>query len=153
MSSLQKGSSLRLANYGARVEKAAATLPQTGGQSLFVVSGGAVIVTAIVGRVTTAVQAQATNTKLIANPDSGTVLDLCANVDLSGKEVGTLLGISGSSFTAAMVASTAAAGVKNSPFVVGPGRIQLVTAASSTGATRWTLLYLPLDDAAQVVSA
>lgn len=153
MSSLQKGSSLRLANYGAKVEKAAATLPQTGGQSLFVVSGGAVVVTAIIGRVTTAIQAQATNAKLIANPDSGTVLDLCANADLSGKEVGTLLGISGSSFTAAMSAGTAAAGIKNTPFVVGPGRIQLVTAASSTGATRWTLLYLPLDDAAQVVSA
>lgn len=153
MSSLQKGSSLRLANYGPKVEKAAATLPQTGNQDLFVVSGGRIIVTGLVGVVTTAVQAQANAAKLVVAPTVGAAQDLSATAELNGAALGTLIGFTGTPGGASSLVLGSGAVTKGTTFVVNPGVIRLNTAASSTGATRWTLLYIPLDDAAQVVSA
>ena len=138
---------------GFRVDKAAATLPASTNQSLFTIAGGRVAVLAILGEVTTVVQTQACNTKLVAAPTVGTAVDLCAVLDISADEAGCLYGITGI-FGDAMVGANAGATIlQQRPVVVNAGVIRLNTAATNTGATKWTLWYVPLDEGASVVSA
>lgn len=151
MTVVQRGTALRLNSYGLKVEKTSATLPQSTTQDLFTVVGGRIIITSIIGEVTTAIQAQANNMKLVSAPTTGTAVDLCAVTDVSGKEAGTLLGITGT-LSAALVASNAGATVQNNELIVPIGKIRLSCSASNTGATKWTLLYVPLDDAATVTA-
>lgn len=139
--------------FGARVDRATATLPQTTQSALFTVAGGRVVITGIVGEVTTVIQNQANNTKIVSNPTTGTDVDLCAVLSTANKEVGTLFGITGT-FATAMVGANAGAGVMCSiPVVVPPGTIDLSCAASNTGSVKWSIYYLPLDDGATVVAA
>lgn len=153
MSQLNQGNALRRNAFGFRVNKASATLPATATQDLFVVSTGRILLTGIIGEVTTVVQAQACNTKLIATPTVGTAVDLCAVLSITGDEVGCLYGITGT-FATAMVGANAGATVWPSFGIVIPvGVIGLNTAATNTGATKWTMTYLPIDDGASVASA
>lgn len=153
MASQISGTSLRLNTYGLKVDKASATLPASTNQTLFTISGGRIILTGIVGEVTTAIQAQACNTKLTSAPTTGTAVDLCAVLDITGDEVGCLYGITGT-FATAMVGSNAGATVLPAPLgiVIPIGVIRLNTAATNTGATKWSMTYVPLDDGASVVS-
>ncbi len=138
---------------GFRVDKASATLPATATQSLFTVAGGRVAILGLLGEVTTIVQAQACNTKIISTPTTGTAVDLCAVLSISGKEAGTLFGITGI-FADALVGANAGATILcQRPVVVPIGVIGLNTAATNTGATKWTCYWVPLDDGATVVSA
>lgn len=135
------------------VNKASATLPATATQDLFVITGGRILLTGIVGEVTTIVQAQACNTKLISTPTVGTAVDLCAVLSITGDEVGCLYGITGT-FATAMVGANAGATVWPTLGIVIPiGVIGLNTAATNTGATKWSMTYLPIDDGASVASA
>lgn len=144
---------IRAQALGVRVDKAAAALPQTATGALFNVRGGRVAILGIVGEVTTIIQNQATNTKLLITPTVGTAVDICAVLNLQAKEVGTLLGITGT-FSDAMVGANAGAGILPARPVVAPvGAIGLNTAASSTGATKWSIYYLPLDAGAYVEAA
>jgi hypothetical protein len=138
---------------GIRVDRPTDTLPQTAAEALFTVTGGRVLVIGIVGEVTTAVQAQANATKLQANPTTGTTVDVCATLDITGDEVGCLYGITGV-FGDAMIGANAGATVwPTRPFVANVGSIDLNCAASNTGAAKWSLVYVPLDDGAEVVAA
>ena len=139
--------------FGGRVDRAAATLPQTTQSALFTVSGGLVAILGIIGEVTTVIQTQANNTKIVSNPTTGTDVDLCAVLNITAKEVGTLFGITGT-FATALVGANAGAGVMCSQVVVvPPGTIDLNCAASNTGAVKWSLYYVPLAAGATVVSA
>lgn len=139
--------------FGVQVDRATATLPQTTQSALFNVVGGRVLVTSIVGEVTTAIQNQANNTKLVANPTTGTDVDLCAVLSIANDEVGCLYGITGL-FSDAMVGANAGATVAPRNAVVVPvGTIDLNCAASNTGSVKWSLTYVPLDDGAYVTAA
>ena len=145
-----KGTQLRGLLLGTKIDKATAALPQTASQTLFTVAGGRIILTSIVGEVTTAIQAQATTAKISAAPTTGTAVDLCATTDLTGKEVGTLLGITGT-FATGLVASNAGATVLPANGLVIPiGVIRYTTGASSTGSIKWTMTWIALDDGATV---
>lgn len=138
---------------GIKVDRATAALPQTTTGALFTVSGGRVLVTGIVGEVTTVIQTQANNTKLVATPTTGTAVDICAVLDISADEVGCLYGITGI-FADAMVGANAGATVlPQRPVVVAIGTIRLSCAASNTGSVKWSLTYIPLDDGAYVSAA
>lgn len=139
---------------GNRVDKATATLPQTTAGSLFTVAGGRCLVTSIVGEVTTVIETQANNTKLTANPATGTSVDMCAVLDITADEVGCLYGITGTPADA-LVGTDAGLtiGMSNNGIVVNSGTIDLDCAASNTGAAKWTLHYIPIDDGASIVSA
>lgn len=144
---------LRATILGIRVDRATATLPQTAASALFNIVGGRVIMTAIVGEVTTIIQNQANNTKLTANPTTGTSVDICAVLSIQAKEVGTLFGITGT-FATAMVGANAGATVIPTNGVVLPvGSLDLDCAASNTGSVKWSLFYLPLDSGAYVEAA
>lgn len=153
MSVIIQGTQLRSILLGTQVDRAAAALPQTTQSALFTVTGGRIIVTAIIGEVTTVIQAQANNAKLVANPTVGTDVDLCAVLSIASDEVGCLYGITGL-FSDALVGVNAGAGVlPRNPVVVPAGSIDLSCAASNTGAVKWSLTYVPLDAAATVAAA
>ena len=134
------------------VERIASNLPQTTQTAYFTVSGKALLVN-IVGEVTTIIEAQATNIKLVANPTVGADVDLCAAVDINGDAVGTMYNITGT-LADTMVATTSGtmqsqvAGV-----VVSAGSIDLDADESSTGQTKWVLHYVPLEDGASITTA
>lgn len=133
-----------------RVQKVAATLPQGVAAAKFTVSGGKVLISDIVGEVTTIIQAGANNMKLIANPTVGADVDLCAVVDIAEDAVGTMYTITGT-LADAMIATTSGAMASQAvPIIVAPGTIDLSCSASKTGAIKWTLYYIPLETGAKV---
>lgn len=153
MSVLNDGAAFRKALFGLTVSRATAALPQTTQSALFTVTGGRVIVTGIVGQVTTAIQAQANATKIVGNPTTGTDKDLCTTLDITADEVGTLYGLSGLP-TEAMVGTTAGGGIMPRNGIVVPvGTIDLSCAASNTGSIKWDITYVPLDDGASITAA
>lgn len=153
MSTLIQGDQLRTVLFGEKVDRATAALPQTTQSALFTVAGGRVLMTGIVGEVTTVIQTQANNTKLTANPTTGTDVDICAVLNISAKEVGTLFGVTGL-FSDALVGANAGASVfPGNPVVLPIGTLDLNCAASNTGSVKWSLFYIPLDNGATVTAA
>lgn len=150
---LRDAKALRATRFGIPVERDTAALPQTTQSALFNVVGGRVAIFGIIGEVTTAIQAQANNTKIVANPTTGTDVDLCAVLSVASDEVGCLYGITGI-FSDAMVGANAGAAVMcQRPVVVAAGTIDLNCAASNTGSVKWAIFYLPIDDGAYVTAA
>jgi hypothetical protein len=153
MSVLIAGDQLRTILFGTKVDRTTAALPQTTQSALFTVTGGRVLITSIVGEVTTVIQTQANATKIVANPTTGTDVDLCATLDITADQVGCLYGITGL-FSDAMVGANAGATVVPRNSVVVPvGTIDLSCAASNTGAAKWSITYIPLDNGASVTAA
>lgn len=138
---------------GTRVDRATATLPQTTAEALFNITGGRVAITSIVGEVTTVIQTQANNTKLTANPTTGTSVDMCAVLNISADEVGALYGISGTQSDALIGINAGLTEGQLRPQILNVGSIDLDCAASNTGAVKWTLHYVPIDDGARVEAA
>ena len=136
---------------GLSAEKAAATLPATTTQTIFTVTGGRVLVTLLLGEVTTIIQAQANNLKVTSAPTVGTAVDLASNLDVNGKEAGTLLLVEGDG-TALVGANAGAAlnAVGIGAVVVPVGVIRIETSATNTGATKWHIRYIPIDVGATV---
>jgi len=134
------------------VSRTTATLPATTQTPYFTVTGR-VLVTQIVGEVTTEVQAQACNMDLWSNPTVGADVALCAVVDINGDAVGTLYAITGTVTDAMISATSGAFTAQASALVVTAGTIDLKTSATNTGATKWTLHYIPLDSGSTVVAA
>lgn len=153
MPTLASALGLRAALLGFKVDRVAATLPASTTTTYFTIAGGRVLLLALVGEVTTIVQAQATTFKLTSTPTTGTAVDVCATVDLNAKEAGTLLGVTGLPADA-MVATNAGltTGFKQQLFLP-IGNLRATTVATSTGATKWSLFYIPIDDGASVVAA
>lgn len=142
---------------GLRVDRATAALPQTAAAAIFTLTGR-VLVTSIIGEVTTVIQTQANNTKLVHNPSgTGADVDLCAVLDISADAVGTYYSIVGVVATA--LKSTTlwivlpADNLPAQGLILGPGTIDLSCAASNTGSVKWTIFYVPLDDGANIATA
>lgn len=149
MASQVAGVRIRDNDLGARVERATAVLPQTATAAIFTVTGR-IILTCLVGTVTTLIQNQANNTSVAFVPSSGTAVTLTA-VDLANLEVGGLISLSGTA-TVKATAGGILLGPPDPGFVVSAGSISLTTAASNTGSVRWSLNYLPMDSGASVVA-
>lgn len=154
MSVLIQGAQLRTIGLGTKVDKATATLPASTTGSLFTVTGGRVMVTSIVGRVTTSIQAQANAIKLVATPSgSGAVNDLSGTVESNGLAAGGLLSITGLAGDAMVKSTGGGVSTLRNPVIVAAGAIGLNTAATNTGSVEWSLTYIPLDDGASVAAA
>ena len=128
------------------VERAAASLPQTTATAYFTVTGK-VLITQIVGEVTTVIQTQANNTKLISNPTVGADVDLCAVNDITADAAGTVYTITGTLADAMVATTSGAAAGQLGAVLVTAGTIDLSCAASSTGATSWVIQYVPFGNA------
>lgn len=121
---------------------------------LFTVSGGRIKVTQIIGEVTTAIQALATNVRLIATPTVGTARNMCVNLNIASYALGDLLGIDGIN-TSAMLppASSGVVEAQTMGVIVQEGTIDLISTAAPTGSIKWTLKWVPIDAGAAVVAA
>lgn len=151
MSSQVAGKSLRNMNYGSRVARATSNLAQTGNLTLFTVTGGRVIVTTLLGEVTTAIQAQANAILIRSIGTAGsTTTNLHSSWDSNAAALGTLVSIPG---VAATAVTTGGSVVQGNEFILPAGSIQMNAAASNTGQMSWTVLYVPLDDGAAIVAA
>lgn len=134
-------------------------------KDLFTVAGGLVLVTCIVGKVTTSITI-ANTVKLVANPTTGTSVDLCAATDLGTTDTpaGDLITISGAP-TAAPVVGIGAVPLGSiakvsadylgaaEKLVVSPGVIQQVTATGADGGITWLVGWVPLEDGATLTAA
>ncbi len=149
----QDGKALRKLRYGLRVDRATATLPQSTSAAIFNILEGRVIINGIIGEVTTIMQTQANNVKLTANPTTGTSVDICAQLDTSADEAGTIYGITGT-FATALVSNVAGATVMcATPVVLNIGTLDLYCSASNTGNVKWTIYYVPDEDGAYITAA
>lgn len=152
MSTLIQGDQLRSLLFGTTVSKAYPTLAVET-KTLFNVTGGKVLITSIVGEVTTAITV-ANTVKLQANPTTGTTGDLCAATDLGTTDTpaGDLIsfqGLKGDS----IVFGVGCTPTLKQPIVVNVGTIEQVTATGADGGITWTLTYVPLDNGASVTAA
>lgn len=153
MTTLMTNRAIQRIALGRKVSRATATLPQTTAEALFTISGGRILVTQIVGEVTTVIQTQANDTKLTANPTTGTAVDMCAALDITADEAGCLYGITGTPANAMVGTNAGLTPGQAVGQVVNIGTIDLDCAASNTGSVKWELFYVPIDDGAQVVAA
>lgn len=146
MSVLIQGSQIRAVQLGVRVQKSTGTLTAAT-VPLFTIAGGLVMVTSLVGRVTTAITV-ANSYKLQHNPTAGTTVDLCTAADLGTTDtaVGEIL-VAKKGTAIAVGAADQAVNV-----VMDTGQIEHVSAGSD-GAILWVLTYVPIDDGASIVAA
>lgn len=143
---------IRFLNLGVKTTRGAATLPQSTTAPLFVVSGGRVVITALVGTVTTVIQAQANATKLTSTPTTGSSTDMCTTLDINAKEAGTQLSLIGPPATALYGPNAGLGQLMTNPQIVPIGQILLNCAASNTGAISWFCFWYALDDNAKLVA-
>lgn len=159
MSVLIQGSQLRALLLGVRVERATDTLPQSTDEAIFTVSGGRVIITSLVGEVTTAIAAGTTpDLKIKYNPTAaGSDFDLCTAVSIASDAVGQMYYIAGSVASPGALLVGGAVGQANpvftAPLMLSEGDIEIDMDESVTGSVAWTLTYIPLDDGASVAAA
>lgn len=140
-------------HLGARVQRATAAIPQSTTGHIFNVVGGRVLVRMLLGEVTTIIQAQATTIKVTATPTAGSAVDMSATVDINALEVGGKLVLNGTAATALTKANAGSIIAQSTSVVVAVGTIDLITVASSTGALKWSIWYMPLDDGASITAA
>lgn len=141
---------------GSKVERPTAALPQTAAGALFTITGGRILLTGLIGEVTTVIQTQANNTKLTFDPtDAGATQDLCAVLDISADAVGTMYSLTGTPATAMQDGLNFLSPNKllaQAP-IIKPGSILLDCAASNTGSVKWTAFWVPVDATARLVAA
>src|SRR6185503_18272226 len=134
---------------GVHVQKASATVPQGTVQDIFVVSGGNVLVTLLYGMVTTILGATANNISVNSNPTAtGTTYIIASAIEGNALEANSFMVVEGDG-TALMITGKAGAGPiisGNALWICPTGTITFECVASTTGATRWELFYMPLDD-------
>lgn len=153
MTVVNEGAAFLKSAFGQRIAGTAKTLAATGTGTIFTVANGMVMITSIVGVVTTVVQTQANAIKLVATPTTGTVNDLTGTVESSAAAVGSLFSAQGLAADALVKSTGGGVSTLRQPLIVAPGTIGLNTAATNTGAIRWTLTYVALDDGATVTAA
>jgi hypothetical protein len=144
-------------NLGIRVDKAALAIAGITTKPLFTVTGGRILVRALVGEVTVAIQDQANAMKFVSTPTVGAVADMCAAGATQNMAIGGLISLPGTTIaTAAHVTTTTAVGAvpacNTAGIIVAAGVIGVATAADNTGSMKFSLWYVPLDDGAYVTA-
>lgn len=160
MTVIISGDQVRANLLGIAVNKASAVLPQTGLQTLFTVSGGRVLCTLLIGEVTVVFDGTVNSLNVVADPTVGAVGDISGATVCTSDIVGTLYTVHG--IQAALLGTQKEGGTEipthvtaKSPvgggFVIPAGVVQLQsTAADTTGSTKWTMCYIPIDNGASV---
>ena len=151
MTVMLDAASIRAVTHGTLVSKATATLPQGGDGTLFTITGGRIILVALVGEVTSAIQNQVNATKIKLNPTAtGLDQDLCATLDIANDAVGELYAITGTVGDAMVSDLLIGNGTLASPLVLSAGLIELDCGANNGGSVKWDIIYVALDTNATV---
>jgi hypothetical protein len=154
MTTIIKNADIRTIAAGLAVARATATLPATTAQNIFTVSGGRILLKYLVGEVTTIVQAQACTLKVTSTPTTGTAVDLsAASASISGAEVGAKFGLPAAAATGLVFGNAGGILTGLAQWVIPIGNISYTTSATNTGSIKWDLIYVPLENGAQVVAA
>lgn len=155
------------AYYGMLVTGGAKALPATGTGGIFTVSGGRVIVTSLLGVVSTAIQNQACTLSVGNTPTGGShvTTSLCTATSIINLALNTSLAIPVAQASALIVGGASgvlpangagsAAGVAYTAggiAIVPAGTIDVTTSATNTGAITWTVTYVPYDIGASVTA-
>jgi hypothetical protein len=142
--------------FGIPVYTTPTALPATGSKNLFV-SSGDVILTGLIGTVTGAHDATATNLKAYINASGGT--DICAVVAVASLAVGAHMWVNGTFATAMSTAAasvplalTVSAGGACAVSILWPSGLNLGinTSATNVGVDQWTCFYVPVSAGATV---
>lgn len=158
MSTILQGTQLRTILLGSKVDKATGVVAN-GTTSLFTISGGRVVLTSLIGRVTVAIGSTVSNCKLVYNPTAaGTSFDLCTAVAITSDAVEQTYTITGDvETTGALLVAGAVGqgnGVFSKPYILQAGAIEQNLSADPVGGQiTWSLTYLPYDDGASVAAA
>lgn len=159
MTTLIQGEQLRAILLGRTVSKATGTVAN-GTTSLFTITTGRIVLTSLIGRVTTAIGATASNLKLVYNPTAaGTSFDLCTATAIESDAVEQTYSIDGSVNTVGAVNVTGTVGqnasaIFSKPYILQAGAIeQNLSADPVGGAILWTVTYYPYDDGAALSAA
>jgi hypothetical protein len=156
MTYLPSPSGVRNGNLGIKVDRAAAALPQTATGSIFTVSGGRVVLTSLVGEVTTVLGATATTLLVVSTPTLGAATTLATATAVTSSAVGswfTLPAALGGALVVTPVGGAVALPSVSLGLLVPLGAVQITTSASDTGSVKWSVTYIPYDDAGLVVAA
>jgi len=147
-------------NYGMRVDKGPVLATAWGAQAvypLFNVVGGRVMVTQIIGEVTTVLSNNATLVKYYFTPTGGAQIDLSAiSLTIAQLAVGKRILAAGTIGGATTFSGIGASMAQPTPYIlgeVGVGGaigIESTTASLTSGAMKFTVLYIPLDDGAYI---
>lgn len=163
MGILVPATSYQQSTVGQVVARAATALVQNTTTDLFTVTGGDVLVTAIYGKVTTAIAATASLTaKVVHKPSGGSYGDLAAATGITSNAVGTFYTATG--VAADVMASQKPGGVetpqvtfgpKSGGFILPAGTVGVTVSnhAPGSGAVAWTIAYVPLTAGATVAAA
>ena len=132
----------------------AQALPQSTAEAIFNVKNRVKILS-IVGEVTTDIQNQANNTKLIASPSAAGLsdVDLCSTVDIANDSDETIYTITGTLANALQKNANGVIQAQADPVIVPEGSIDLSCSASNTGEVKWYVEYVPVDFGGRVFAA
>ena len=163
MTSMVDGTSLREVNLGRYVTGQTSTITADATYQVFTVAGGEVLITALWGKVTTAITDAGEDIALQMDPTTGTTVQLTQNsgdIGTGGVAAGDLITFSedndGASAPGILTGVTAAKGSGPLRFVATTGEIELVVGAgtgSEDGVIAWYCTYVPLTVGATVAAA
>jgi hypothetical protein len=157
MSVLNDASAFRKATLGLKTDKSIDHA--NGAVSVFAVTGGRVLITSLVGRVTVAMGATTSNLKLVYNPTAaGTSFDMVTAVDVASDAVEQTYYITGSVASGGALLVGGAVGQANPVFedgyLVQAGVIEANFSADATAGTIvWSCTWIPYDDGAVLAAA
>lgn len=132
------------------VQRATNTLPQTTQKPLFAITGR-VLITHLLGEVTTAIGAVADATKLCYRTEAGVSSDLCATNDIQSDVVASYYTITGTAATAMVNSATAPVIKLATSVALDAGTIDLNCAGSTTGSIKWLVGFVPLEPGAIII--
>lgn len=142
--------------YGTQVTKAAAVLPATATSTLWTISGGNILITGLVGECTTVCSATVTTLAIGLAPTVGTAATggLASATAITSAEVGVHVGLGATAGAALVVAANAGGAIlygnATKGIVAKTGTITITTSATNTGAFKWYMTYVVLDNGASV---
>ena len=149
------GAAVRSIALGVLVTRATSGLPTAGNDlALFTITGGRILLVALAGEVTGAIQNQANATKLKLNPTAtGLDQDLCATLDIENDAVGEQYSISGTVADAMRSDLLIENGKLQEPLILSEGDLELTCVATNSGSVQWDMVYVPWDAGATVAAA
>jgi hypothetical protein len=154
MTTMIANTSVRQVNLGTMVSRATATLPASALGAIFNITGGRILIRALIGEVTTVIQTQACTVKVTSTPTVGSAVDLSAvSASISALEVGGRLTLPAAAATALVVGNAGGLIGDQAKWIIGAGSLGITTSATNTGSVKWDLIYVPIDVGASVVAA
>lgn len=155
MTTIIANKDVRTISLGIKVARATATLPASTLGNIFTVSAGRILLVALVGEVTVAIQNQACTVSIGTAPTVGTgsATALGTASSIIAAPIGTHFAANPGSAVTTDLATQAGVLAQAAGYLLDAGAITITTSATNTGSVQWDLLYIPWDDGAQVVAA